>query len=116
MRHIPLALLGDQCTLKTFKRTGIFGDRQLLKETVLSRVCCDVKDRLRTGTLGEAFHGAGKVYFDCGRSSPEDAEFMAEGCESSVVFMGREYRVVGVRYIYSAGRLHHAEIMLGGVS
>lgn len=115
MRHIPYALLRDSCRLRTFKRTGVFGDRQLLSETELSRVCCDVKDRLDTGTDGEELHGTGKVYYDCVRSLPEDACFLSDECESSVVFGGREYRVTGVRYIYSGGRLHHAEIILGGV-
>ena len=114
MLGIPPELLIHSCVLMVYERGEIFGERILKEEIRLSRVRVQLSRRVRADRKGYGYGVTGKLFYDCTASMPSEVDFLQDGCESVILYRGREYPVKSVGYIYDDVGLHHLEIELGG--
>ncbi|MGN0637711.1 MAG: putative minor capsid protein [Huintestinicola sp.] len=109
--HIPYRLLDGSCILRTYGGGDIFGTREVISEIPLRRVRIEIYRQKNSGRNGEAVFSRGRIFYDCGRSMPEDAAFSAGFC--SVIIRGEEFRVTEIKYHYLGGRLRFIVLGLG---
>lgn len=112
MIHMPYRLLDGSCILRVYGDEDIFGDRQVVSERRLQRVRIELYHQKNSDKSGEAVFLRGRIFYDCGRSIPEDMFFSAGG-ECSAVIRGEELRVTGIKYHYFRGRLKFIVLELG---
>lgn len=113
MRHIPYRLLDGSCILKCYGEPDIFGERQVVSEKRLERVRIELFLKKDASRNNEAVFSCGRLYYDCGRSIPEDASFSADG-GCSVIIRDREFRVTEIRYHFVRGKPAFIVLELGG--
>lgn len=113
MIPIPKEILIHSCILKIFRISGIYGSCVLEEEINLSNVRLSLCSRTVSDANGRVVKKTGVLYYDCTFSSPENTEFLREGCRSQLEFEGNCYEVTRVEYVYSDSGLHHLEIGLG---
>ncbi|MBP1546138.1 MAG: hypothetical protein J6A37_06020 [Oscillospiraceae bacterium] len=114
MTHIPFRLLSDSCIIRKYGEGDIFGEREIISETLLERVKIITEKISQTDKNGEGAAQKGTLYYDCGRSIPEEAEFFCNGA-CTVVFGDREMRITDIKYRYFFGRLCIIELSLEGI-
>lgn len=114
MTHIPFRLLSDSCIIRKYGEGDIFGDRVIISETMLRRVRFVRRKVAQTDKSAEGCVTGGTLYYDCGRSIPEEAEFFCNGA-CTVVFGDREMRITDIKYRYFFGRLCIIELSLEGI-
>ena len=113
MIPIPKEILIHSCILKIFRVSGIYGNCVLQEEINLSNVRLSLCRKTSSDVNGRVVKKTGVLYYDCTLSSPQNTEFLREGCRSIVEFEGNGYEVTRVEYVYSDSGLHHLEIGLG---
>lgn len=113
MKHIPYRLLDGSCILRVYGNKDIFGGREVISERSLRRVHIELFRKKDVSKNGEAVFSCGRLYYDCGRSIPEDAVFSAGG-DSAVIISGQEFRISETRYHYFGGRLRSIVLELNG--
>lgn len=111
--HIPYRLLDGSCILRVYGGSDIFGDRQIVSERRLEKVRIELYRQKNSDRNGEAVFLGGRIFYDCGRSIPDETVF-SQGGECSVVIRGEELRVTGIRYHYLGGRLKFIVLELAG--
>ncbi|MCI7768410.1 MAG: minor capsid protein [Oscillospiraceae bacterium] len=113
MRHIPYRLLDGSCILRNYGEMDIFGGREIISETKLERVRIELFLKKDASKNGEALFSCGRLYYDCGRSIPEEADFSADG-GCSVIIRDREYQITELRYHFVGGKPAFIVLELGG--
>lgn len=111
--HMPYRLLDGSCILRVYGDCDAFGDREVISEKRLERVRIELYRQKKADKNGEAVFSRGRIYYDCGRSRPEDMVFSVGG-ECSVVIRGEELRVTEIKYHYLSGRLRFVVLELAG--
>lgn len=111
--HIPYRLLDGSCILRTYGGGDAFGERQVISEIKLERVRIEIDRRKNSDRNGEAVFSRGRIFYDCGRSIPQNAEFSAGFC--SVIIGSEEFRLTEIKYHYAGGRLRFIVLGLGDV-
>lgn len=112
MKHMPYRLLDGSCILRVYGCGDIFGDKEIISERRLERIRIEIYRRKNSDKNGEAVFSRGRVFYDCGRSIPEDLVF-SQGGECSVIIRGEEFRVTEMKYHYGGGRLRFIVMELG---
>ena len=110
--HIPYRLLDGCCILRNYGKEDIFGGREMISERSLERVRIELFRKNDCSKGGEMEFCGGRLYFDCGRSLPEDADFSADG-GCSVIIRGREYKVTEMKYHFVGGKMRFIVLELG---
>lgn len=111
--HMPYRLLDGTCILRVYGGGDIFGDKEVVSERRLERVRIEIYRRKISDINGEAVFSRGRIFYDCGRSIPEDMVFSAGGGCSAVI-RGEEFPVTGIKYHYFGGRLRFIVLELAG--
>lgn len=113
MHHLPYSLLDGQCILRSYGEADIFGGREVISETRLRHIHTELYCQREADKNGEKLISRGRLFYDCGRSVPDDVMFSAGG-GCSVVIGSEELWVTEMRYHYSGGRLRIIELELKG--
>lgn len=113
MRHIPYRLLDGSCILRQYGKKDPFGEREIISETRLEKIRIELFRKKDVSKSGEAVFSFGRLYYDCGRSFPEEAFFSAEG-DMSVVISGEEFLISEIRYHCIGGKLRFIALELKG--
>lgn len=111
--HMPYRLLDGSCILRTYGGGDIFGDKEVVSERRLERVRIEIYRQKNADKNGEAVFSRGRIFYDCGRSVPDEAVFSSGG-ECSAIIRGEEFRVTGIKYHYCGGRLRFIVLELAG--
>ncbi len=111
---IPKEILIHSCILLRYAEDGVFGERQLISSDTLSNVRIELHSGSEYSVHGRRQRKCGTMYFDCRNSSPLNVSFMGEDFIAVIEFMGAQYEITGIKYIYGDRELHHLEIELGG--
>lgn len=109
---MPYRLLDGSCILRVYGGGDIFGDREIISEKRMERVRIELYRKKSADKKSEAVFSRGRIFYDCGRSIPEEAVFSAGG-ECTVIIRGEELRVTEVKYHYGGGRLRFIVLELG---
>lgn len=109
---MPYRLLDGSCILRVYGGGDIFGDREIISEKRMERVRIELYRKKSADKNSEAVFSRGRIFYDCGRSIPEEAVFSAGG-ECTVIIRGEELRVTEVKYHYGGGRLRFIVLELG---
>lgn len=113
MKHLPYSLLDGECVLKSFGEADIFGEREVVSETRLRHIHTELYRERKADRNGEKLISKGRLFYDCGRSVPDDVMFSSGG-GCSVIVGNEEFRVTELRYHYGGGRLRIIELELEG--
>ncbi len=111
--HMPYRLLDGSCILRVYGGGDIFGDKEVVSERRLERVRIEIYRQKNADKNGEAVFSRGRIFYDCGRSVPDEAVFSSGG-ECSAIIRGEEFRVTGIKYHYCGGRLRFIVLELAG--
>ncbi|WP_432649470.1 putative minor capsid protein [Huintestinicola sp.] len=110
---MPYRLLDGSCILRVYGGGDIFGDKEVVSERRLERVRIEIYRQKNADKNGEAVFSRGRIFYDCGRSVPDEAVFSSGG-ECSAIIRGEEFRVTGIKYHYCGGRLRFIVLELAG--
>lgn len=113
MKHLPYSLLDGECILRSYGEADIFGEREIVSETKLRHIHTELYRQREADKNGERLITKGRLFYDCGRSVPDDVIFSAGG-GCSVTVGSEELRVTEMRYHYGGGRLRIIELELQG--
>ena len=110
MNPIPLALLGDECVLKKYRRS--LAGRELIGQTQLRNVRICRSRYWKSDGKTDKICVSGMLYFDAVNSRPEDVEFIGDGYVSEVEFENERYAVRSAEVFCDNDGLHHFEVQL----
>lgn len=112
---IPKGLLKHTCLLTRYRSEGIFGERVPVEQVRLRNVRISVSSERRADRAGEVIKHRAVLYYDCMNSVPADAVFCTEDTETEIRYRGRDYRIIGIKYVSTGGRTDHIRLELGGI-